>query len=334
MKTYNIEIREFNGIDYDVLYPITTVENVNGLAESLSQIGGNIDTIYTDINNLDQQKQDKADLGSLAFKTQATLTNGADVSGVLPIANGGTGNSSGNASTATKLQTARTIQTNLGSESAPSFDGSGNVSPGVTGTLPPGHGGTGLTSSPSMLTNLASTSADNVLKAGPRPGVTGILGPANGGTGNSNGTVGKLTTARTIQTNLGSTSGASFDGSANVSPGVTGILGTGNGGTGNNSGNAPTATKLQTARTIQTNLGSTSSASFDGSANVTPGITGTLGLANGGLGVNVSTNKAGARSNLGITDIAIRPNYVISTTPLTPGTSSLATGTIYFYYEA
>lgn len=50
------------------------------------------------------------------------------------------------------------------------------------------------------------------------------------------------------------------------------------------SGNAGTATKLETARTIRTNLASTSTASFDGSANVTPGVTGTLPAANGGTG--------------------------------------------------
>lgn len=44
------------------------------------------------------------------------------------------------------------------------------------------------------------------------------------------------------------------------------------------------AAKLTTARTIQTNLASTSSASFDGSANITPGVTGTLPRANGGTG--------------------------------------------------
>lgn len=47
---------------------------------------------------------------------------------------------------------------------------------------------------------------------------------------------------------------------------------------------AAAATKLATARTIQTNLGSTSSASFDGTANITPGVTGTLPVANGGTG--------------------------------------------------
>lgn len=49
-------------------------------------------------------------------------------------------------------------------------------------------------------------------------------------------------------------------------------------------GNALTATKLATGRTIRTNLGSTSTANFDGSANVTPGVTGTLPVANGGTG--------------------------------------------------
>ena len=47
------------------------------------------------------------------------------------------------------------------------------------------YGGTGLTSSPSMLINLGSTSSDTVLKASPRPGVTGTLPVANGGTGNA-----------------------------------------------------------------------------------------------------------------------------------------------------
>ncbi|MBQ5999272.1 MAG: hypothetical protein IJL70_07375, partial [Treponema sp.] len=55
--------------------------------------------------------------------------------------------------------------------------------PGVTGTLPVANGGTGLTASPSMLTNLGSTTAANVLAATPRPGVTGTLPVANGGTG-------------------------------------------------------------------------------------------------------------------------------------------------------
>ena len=45
------------------------------------------------------------------------------------------------------------------------------------------QGGTGLTSSPSMLVNLSRTTADTIMKASPRPGVTGVLPRANGGTG-------------------------------------------------------------------------------------------------------------------------------------------------------
>ncbi len=53
------------------------------------------------------------------------------------------------------------------------------------GTLPIAKGGTGMTSSPSLQVNLASSSAANVLQASPRPGVTGILPLANGGLGTS-----------------------------------------------------------------------------------------------------------------------------------------------------
>lgn len=66
------------------------------------------------------------------------------------------------------------------------------------------------------------------------------------------------------------------------------------------SGNAGTATKLAKSRTIQTNLGSTNPASFDGSANITPGVTGTLPLTNGGTG---GTTADEARTNLGATKI-------------------------------
>ena len=44
------------------------------------------------------------------------------------------------------------------------------------------------------------------------------------------------------------------------------------------------AATLTTSRTFQTNLASTSTASFNGSANVTPGVTGTLAVGNGGTG--------------------------------------------------
>jgi hypothetical protein len=54
---------------------------------------------------------------------------------------------------------------------------------------------------------------------------------------------------------------------------------------------------LANSRTIRTNLGSTATASFNGTANITPGVTGTLPLANGGLG---ATTASGGRSTLAL----------------------------------
>ena len=53
----------------------------------------------------------------------------------------------------------------------------------TSGTLSIARGGTGVTSNPSMLVNLGSTSAASVFAASPRPGVTGTLPVARGGTG-------------------------------------------------------------------------------------------------------------------------------------------------------
>ena len=65
---------------------------------------------------------------------------GVTVKGKLTATGGVTGNVTGNASTATKLAVARTLRINLASTAAASFDGSANVTPGVTGTLPAANG--------------------------------------------------------------------------------------------------------------------------------------------------------------------------------------------------
>lgn len=180
------------------------------------------------------------------------------------------------AGTATKLAEARTIQTNLGSAAAASFDGTENATPGVSGILPVGNGGTG--------------------------NATGLAASAT-----------KLATARTIQTNLASTATASFDGTGNAEPGVKGILPAANGGTGNTTGLAASATKLATARTIQTNLGSTAAASFDGTGNAAPGVTGTLPIANGGTG---ATTAAAALTKLGTAPVVISATAPSNTSAL------------------
>ena len=261
------------------------------------------DNICANIRDLEARKRNSAD--KIDAATQMT--------GEIPVANGGTGTNS-----------VAGIKSLLGL-AALAYKAVVNLASEVTGTLPVGNGGTGLSSSPSMLTNLASTTAANVFAASPRPGVTGTLGPGNGGTGQTslqatrnamglgnttgvlpvaNGGTG-LSSSPSMLTNLGSTSAANVM-AASPRPGVTGTLGPGNGGTGQ--------TSLQATRNAM-GLGNTTSY---------------LPVANGGTGTNTA---AGARSNLGITDIATRPNYQISTSPLTPGTSALATGMLYFVYE-
>jgi len=82
----------------------------------------------------------------------------------------------------------------------------------------------------------------------------------------------------------------------------------------NTTGSAAT---LTTARNIQTNLASTSAASFNGSANVTPGVTGTLPLGNGGTG---QTTMAGIAQEVGKLLMPIGFIYT-TTTSTNPGTA-------------
>lgn len=57
----------------------------------------------------------------------------------------------------------------------------------------------------------------------------------------------------------------------------------------NTTGSAAT---LTTGRTVRTDLASTTAVSFNGSANITPGVTGTLPVANGGTGAATFTTNA------------------------------------------
>lgn len=112
---------------------------------------------------------------------EAIHARSADTATTATTANSAT--TATTANSAKKLSNSRTFLTNLASTSSASFNGTANVTPGVTGILRITNGGTGLSSNPSMLVNLASTAAANVLTASPRPGVTGVLPVANGGTG-------------------------------------------------------------------------------------------------------------------------------------------------------
>lgn len=93
--------------------------------------------------------------GSANINIPTTAVNPDYLSKVVPTSKGGTGNTSGNAATATKLLNKRTIAlTGAVTGTATGFDGSGNISIPTTAvnpdnlskTVPISKGGTGVTS--------------------------------------------------------------------------------------------------------------------------------------------------------------------------------------------
>lgn len=82
--------------------------------------------------------------------------NADDISGVIPIEKGGTGNKIGNAASATKLETARNFSVNLASGDSISFDGTEDKQLGVSGILPIANGGTEKGTRAEAIENLIS----------------------------------------------------------------------------------------------------------------------------------------------------------------------------------
>lgn len=179
-------------------------------------------------------KPTPSDIGALS-------TSGGTVSGPLSVTGGLTGSLNGNASTATKLQTARTI-------GGVAFDGSANINlPGVNTA-----GNQSTTGNAATATKLqtARTIGGVSFNGTANIDLPGVNKAGNQSTTGNAATATKLQTARTI-------GGVSFDGTANINlPGVN------TAGNQSTTGNAATATKLQTARKI-------SGVAFDGSADIT-----------------------------------------------------------------
>ena len=218
-------------------------------------------------------------IGSEQPKSKLSVTGDANVSGVMTattFVGNLTGDVTGNADTASQLETARTI-------GGVSFNGSANIDlPGVntsgnqdtsgnaaTATL--ATNAQGLTGTPNVTVN-AVTSA-HINNSGVTTSTGGFVGDVTGDvtgdlTGNAD-TATQLATARTI-------GGVSFDGTANINlPGVN------QSGTQDTSGNAATATALATSRefTVTGDVTTDSAQSFDGSGNVALPVT----LANSGV---------------------------------------------------
>ena len=169
-----------------------------------------------------------------------------------------------------KLTTGRTITLGQAASGSCTFDGSTNVTLNVAALnpnffstyVPISKGGTGAGDAANARANLGITPANIGAATASHgehvvfsPNAPVVAGTASAGSAN--------TVAR----------------SDHIHPAQTSV-----------SGNAGTATKLETGRTIRINLSSTSYATFDGSANVTPGVTGILPIARGGTGSTTATS--------------------------------------------
>jgi len=183
----------------------------------LVDLGSVSNIVNSDISNAAAITDDKLSTISSAGKVAnaATTATSANAGNAI-VARDASGNFSastitaslsGNAATATKLATARTIN-------GVAFDGSANITiaTGVSGTVPITQGGTGATTASDARTNLgaaasshthavATTSADGFMSSTDKSKLDGIPSGGGGGTNDaSNITTGTLSNARTTAT--------------------------------------------------------------------------------------------------------------------------------------
>lgn len=218
--------------------------------------------------------------------------------------------------TAKALSTAGTIKINLTSDNAVTYTNGGNITPGVNGTLPVTHGGTGhagaLTTNKliySSSTTEMSESSIVVTGSGTKLDVTGASGAS-----------GEYRAARgSYAMWMGFGSGNKNHGLYSETKGDWIVYSDENGAVTLN-GNAATATKasqLTTGRTFKVNLESESASSkFNGTANITDiGVAGKLPVTHGGTGTNLLTSGALLIGN-GVSPISAAPGTGSATVPI------------------
>lgn len=265
-ETVNNQTRPADGIDNSLAF------NTDGFPQRITS-----DPVHAKLEN---------DMAQQLFSNDQRLKEAIDSAGIKESnhekdSNAHANGIAGNAGSATKLATARTIQTNLASTSAASFNGTTNITPGVTGTLPVGNGGTGQTNldnvtvgtSKKVHTTVSAGAVGEVLKAtmgdndsfriavggSSNAGYAEIATADDGtepiyvrqyGDGKSDGFVTPTRTATLLDAN-GNTQ---FPGSVTAPSFV---------------GNAASADKWKTARTLSLGGRASGSVSMDGSTNVT-----------------------------------------------------------------
>ena len=183
-----VTVRSTSNITAEDVKDTRLDKNICGIVNSLISVDGEElyqqfqEYIGTISDNLMLKNQDNVCTGKITASGGFEGSLNGNVSG-------SSGSCTGNAATATKLQTARNIALSGGATGSASFNGSANANINVTGL--------------------------NVSKAN-----SGTLPIARGGTGNSTGnaaTATKLQTARTIALTGDVTGSVSFDGSKDVS---------------------------------------------------------------------------------------------------------------------
>lgn len=227
------------------------------------------------VNDNANNKLDKTTTSAQTVKSAVTF--GGLVTGSAGFKGNLTGNVTGNADTATALKTARTISVKSGNQSAGSatFNGTGNV----TITIPTIDGTTIRGTIP--LTSIPQGALDRVVSyASISAAVSAWTSAAEGSKPFDIGDTIRVT---------GTTPNVMYAVTADPSKTASYVeYAAGTATDAIHADEADTADQLTTARTIRTNLASTSAASFNGTTNITPGVTGTLSIANGGTGATTA----------------------------------------------
>ena len=291
-------------------------EDINLLTESLAITGGTNITSTAASNGVSLALDSNITLTSVTANLTGDVTGNADTATTLETARtiGGvsfdgsanislpgvdqTGNqdTTGNAATATTLATARNI-------GGVSFDGSADINlPGVNAT---GNQDTSGNAATATQLATARTIGGVSFDGSANISLPGVDQTGNQDTTGNAATATQLATARTI-------GGVSFDGSADIS--LPGVDATGNQDT---TGNAATATALATARTLSASGDATGSASFDGSANADIALT----LANSG----VSAGSYGSTTGIPVITVNAK-GLVTAVSTASVGTALTVTG--------
>ncbi|MNB96350.1 hypothetical protein D3C75_435490 [compost metagenome] len=208
-----------------------------------------------------------------------------DTSGLLPTG------ITGNAATATKLVTARTLATSGDATGSISFDGSANV------TIPLVLANSGVTVG---TYKSVTVDAKGRVTAGTNPTTLSGYGITDG------------VNTSDVVTTAAANKILKLDANGSLPTGIT--------------GNSATTTKLATARTISTTGDATGSASFDGSTNASI----TLTLANSGVSTGTyskvtvdAKGRVTAGSNITASDLGALVGYVGTTAPANPPTNMI-----------